>query len=595
MTNTPRQLQVTVDPAPGTIVLATDDPASAAVQVAVVQVPVDQLLAQAKTQVQPSSSPRAQAAAVAVLPLSNDTPLPDDVPTLQAMVRELLESLHQAHHDRDGIQQRLDVLLRKLFGPRAERFHPDQPWLLPELDPTHSAAAPASESPADADAGTQKSKAKGHGRKPLPEELRRERVEYTLTEAERLCPCCGVACAKFGEDISEQLDYHPASVFVRQNIRFKYACAKCHDHVVAAPLPAAVLPKGLPGPGLLAQITASKYADHLPLNRLERILGRHGTELSRSTMCGWMAHVAGLMKPIVDLMACRVRQSKLVHTDATRMPYLDPDVAGKTLSGQMWAYVGDRDHPFNVFDFCVNHTAAAIDAFLKDNHYLGYLNADALNIYDHLFASGTIIEVGCWAHCRRYFYDAKQSDAVRAHVVLARIRQLYAVEAKARQLIAEQKLAGTPMDALRWTLRQEHSVLETTYLHEWLVQEQPKVLPKSLIGQAIAYALRHWQALTRFLEDGFLAIDNNIAELTLRHIAIGRKNWLFAGSAQGAKTAATLFSVTSSCHRLGIDVFAYLRDVLDKLAHNPKPNPEVLRAWLPDRWQPPPAAGQDTS
>jgi hypothetical protein len=349
-----------------------------------------------------------------------------------------------------------------------------------------------------------------------------------------------------------------------------------------------VVNKGLPGPGLLAQIAACKYADHLPLHRLERILARHGVDLSRSTMCDWMAHVAGMLRPIVDLMATLVRQSKALHTDATKMPFLDPTLPGKTRSGQMWAYVGDRDHPFDIFDFCRDHTATGIDAFLKAHHYRGFLNADALNIYDHLFTSGDILETGCMAHCRRNFYDAKESDPARAHVVLGHIRQLYAVEAEARNLIAEQNLVGALADALRLKLRQEKSLSTLTTLHEWLKAEQPSVLPKSLMGKAIAYALRHWQALTRFVTDGFLDIDNNVAERTLRHIAIGRKNWLFAGSAKGAETAATLFSITSSCHRHGIDVFAYLHDILQRLAHDPNPAAAQLRDWLPDRWKPPP-------
>jgi transposase len=212
-----------------------------------------------------------------------------------------------------------------------------------------------------------------------------------------------------------------------------------------------------------------------------------------------------------------------------------------------------------------------------------------------LFTGGFIIELGCWAHGRRYFYDAKESDPTRAHVVLARIRQLYAVEAEAREQIAEQQLSGAAADALRLQLRQEKSLPELTALRQWLAAEQPKVLPKSLMSQAIAYALRHWQALTRYLDDGFLDIDNNIAERTLRHIAIGRKNWLFAGSARGAETAATLFSVTSSCHRHGVDVFAYLHDLLQRLAHDPRPASELLRSWLPDQWQPAPTAKPDSS
>lgn len=514
-------------------------------------------------------------------------PLPDDVPTLQALIRELLASLRQEQHAREGIQQRLDLLLRKLYGPKAERFDPNQPWLLPELAPTHAEETPTVEAPKEELPSSENKKKRKNGRKKLPENLERQRVEYTLPEAERLCPCCHEVCVKFGEEISEQLDYHPANLFVRQNVRFKYACQKCHDHVTTAHVPIAVINKGLPGPGLLAQIVASKYADHLPLHRLERIMARHGAELSRKTMCDWMAHVARLFNPVVELMAALVRESKGLHTDATKMPYLDPTVKGKSLSGQMWVYVGDRDHAFDVFDFCPDHSAKAIDAFLKDNGYRGYLNADALNIYDHLFKSDSILEVGCWAHARRKFYDAKESDP-RAHVALSYIRQLYAIEAEARERIEVGKLEGSAADEIRKNLRQEKSLTVLKTLKTWLEAEQPNALPKSLFGLAIAYTLRHWQALERYTTDGFLDIDNNIAERTLRHIAVGRKNWLFAGSAHGAKTAATLFTITCSCHRHGIDAFAYVRDLLERLAHEPNPPPEQLRDWLPDRWKPPP-------
>jgi hypothetical protein len=270
------------------------------------------------------------------------------------------------------------------------------------------------------------------------------------------------------------------------------------------------------------------------------------------------------------------------------MPYLDAERASRrTLSGQMWVYYGDREHPFNIFDFCGDHSAAGIDAFLQDKHYRGYLNADAHNLYDHLFASGGIVEVGCWVHCRRHFYEAKESDTARSHLVLARIRQLYEVEAEAKETIAARKLQGADADLVRRQLRQERAVPLVTALCQWLAREQANVLPKSPMGQAIAYARRHWQALTRYLDDGFLDIDNNVAERALRHIALGRKNWLFAGNASGARTAAILFSVTSTCQRHGVDAFAYIRDLLERLAHDPQPSAAVLRDWFPDRWRPP--------
>jgi transposase len=513
------------------------------------------------------------------------------------MLRELLATLQAEQRENEQLRHRLDQLLRRLYGPKAERFDPNQPWLIPEMAATDPANGEASSNKTDAADPllADKPKRKGHGRKPLPKDLPRRRQEHTLPEAQRLCPDCGGVCQKFGEETKEQLDYQPANVFVWQHVRFKYACPKCHDHITVAPVPVAVIDKGLPGPGLLAQIAASKYADHLPLHRLERILGRHGVDIARSTMCGWMAHVAAMFRPVVAGMAELVRQSKMLHTDATKMPYLDEATPGQTRSGQMWTYVGDRDHSLNVFDFCRDHSGRGIDAFLKDQGYRGYLNADAHNVYDHLFVSGAIVEVGCWAHCRRNFYDAKESDPARAHLAMARIRQLYEVEAKAKQIMAARSLPGSEADALRRQMRQETSLGVVTDLCHWLLEEEPKVLPKSPIGQAIAYALRHWQALTRYLGDGFLDIDNNVAEMTLRHVAIGRKNWLFAGSQAGAETAAILFSVTSSCHRHKIDTFAYLHDLLQRLAHDPQPSPDVLRAWLPDRWQPPPAEPADSS
>lgn len=513
--------------------------------------------------------------------------LPDDFEVLKRMIRELLQALKEAQQEREGLQQRLDQLLRRLYGPKSERLDPNQAWLFPEMETAEATPEPVSQTAAETDTPLSP-KRKGHGRKGLPEKLPRHRVEHTLPEAERVCSCCGDVCTPFGEDVSEQLDYQPARLFVWQHVRVKYSCQKCHDGVFTAPPPVSIIDKGLPGVGLLAGITTCKYTDHLPLHRLERILLRSGVELARSTMCSWMAEVAKRVRPVVDVMADLIRESRMIHTDATKMPYLNGEVRRKTVSGQMWIYWGDRDHPFAVFDFCKDHTAAGIDAFLKEKNYKGFLSADAHNLYDHLFLDETILEVGCWAHCRRNFHDAKGSDPTRAHLALARIGQLYQVEREAQKIIDERRLKGVDADLLRLQMRQEKSVAIMTSLRQWFVEEQPKVLPKSPIGKAIAYALRHGIALSRYLEDGSLVIDNNVAERALRHIAIGRKNWLFAGNQAAGHTAATLFSLTSSCQRNNIDAFAYLRDLLNWLAHNPNPSKDQIRDWLPDRWKPPP-------
>ena len=519
------------------------------------------------------------------------SPLPDDVALLQQMIRELLQTLAQTQHERDGLQQRLHLLLRKLYGPKAERYDPNQPLLFPEL----AATTPSTAAPPES-AVTEKVSSKsrrqpqgpGHGRNPLPEDLPRRRAVQEVPAAQRLCPCCGDVQEPFGEDVSEQLDFVPSSLYVKQTVRLKYTCPKCHEGVTVAPKPAQPIDKGLPGSGLLAQIAVSKYADHLPLYRLERIFNRQGVELSRATMAGWMRELADRFRVVAQAMMTEVLAGRMLHTDATKMPFQDPLTKGRTRSGQMWVYVGDAAHPFDVFDFCDDHSGKRIRAVLEN--YRGYLNADAHNVYDALFRKPgqPILEVGCWAHARRYFFDARENDPVRAHEALAQIRRLYAIETQARASVAERKLSGAEAEAVFLVLRQQESLPIVTALGHWLEEQRPLVAPKSLIGQAIQYALNHWEALTRFLTKGFLAIDNNVAENALRTIALGRKNWLFAGSEEGARTAATLFTLTSSCRRHGVDAFAYLRDLIDHLTLDPTPSPELLRSLLPDRWRGPP-------
>jgi hypothetical protein len=343
----------------------------------------------------------------------------------------------------------------------------------------------------------------------------------------------------------------------------------------------------MPGPGLLAIVTVSKYEDHLPLHRLERIFARGGFELSRQTSCDWMAQAARLLQPLYELMIKHIMRGRSLHTDDTPVKVFE---AKHLRTGRMWVYVGDRDHPYNVFDFSVSRERTWPLSFLGT--WSGYLHADAFSGYDGLFvprrrselsaAELLMYEVACWAHARRKFYEARTSDTSLAHQALARIRKLYDVEDEAKKIIARDGLSGAAADAVRWQLRQQLAVPELTAMRHWLLEEQKRVLPKSPMGEAITYALNQWDALTRYTDAGFLDIDNNIAERTLRSIAIGRKNWLFCGSAAGGKTAAILFSFTSTCRRLGIDSFAYLRDLFERLPSHPA---ERLQELLPECWQ----------
>jgi transposase len=514
--------------------------------------------------------------------LPDEATLPDDPETLKGMIRELLVMLHTRDRELSGVQQRLDQLLRRLYGPKGERFRPDQPSL---FDGAAEPAAPSILAPATSPTST--STRRGHGRQRLPADLRRERVVHDVADAEKVCPCCRSPRVAIGEETSEQLDYRPAKLFVWEHVRLKYACPKCWKSqsdtpspssdtqlslIVVAAKPPQPIDKGLPGPGLLAHVITSKYADHLPLHRQEAMLARQGVELARSTLADWMAAAATLLKPLYQIMLAEVLRGRVVQTDETRVPVLD---AGRkqTKSGRLWVFVSDRDHSHTVYDYTATKARDGPAAILKE--YRGFLQADAANVFDGIYRPGDIVEVGCWAHARRYFHESRDADAARAAEALTRIRDFYAVEDDARDATARQRLIGDAADALRLQLRQERTRPKLAEFAAWMDGHAPAVLPKSPIGQAIAYARRQWPALVRFTEHGFLNIDNNVSERALRAVAIGRKNWLFAGSDTGGRTAAVLYTMTQTCKQHRIDPFAYLQDVLTRL-------PALATARLPE-------------
>jgi transposase len=333
----------------------------------------------------------------------------------------------------------------------------------------------------------------------------------------------------------------------------------------------------MPGPGLLAHTIVSKYADHLPLYRQENISERQGVKIPRSTSCDWMAACAELLRPLYDLMVASVLQSAWLHTDDTPVKNLDHE-PGETDKSRFWIYYGDRTHPYNVFDFTINRKRDGPQTFLAKFH--GYLHADAFTGYDALYLPSPragkepIKEVACNAHARRKFHDAKLSDELRAHQALGYYRALYMLEGGAT--------ANNFDDDQRLRMRQDLSVPLLEEFKAWLDKQRDQVLPKSPMAEAIGYALNNWSALIRYTEAGFLSIDNNVAERQMKRIAIGRKNWLFVGSENGGRTAAVLFSFTSTCDRLGIDPWAYLHDVLTRLPRTPA---DQLAELLPDRWQ----------
>jgi transposase len=501
--------------------------------------------------------------------------LPPDLDTCHQLIRELLDSLAEQTHLNEKLQHQLEQLLRQRYGRKTEKLDPAQLLLFArEILAAGETATPQASPPTDAPPAPDPSntpKKNGHGRKPLPAHLPRKRELHDVPAEQLPCPDCGTLRTKIGEEVREQLEYVPASLVVIQHVRPKYACKACEGNIVIAERLPEPIEKGLPGPGLMAQVAVSKYADHLPLYRQEGIFRRHGVELPRQTTCDWMAVCADLLKPIWKAMHGLILQSKVIQTDDTPVTVLDP-VLGRFV-GRLWNYLGDREHRYVVYHFTEDRSGAGPQEMLKG--YQGYLQADAYSGYDSLFTAGKIHEVGCWMHARRKFYEARTTDPPRAHQALAWISLLYDLEEEAK----EQKLD----DAQRHALRQERSRPILTKLEEWLDhEEQQKALPKSPIGEAIGYAQNHWGALERYLEAGFLEIDNGASERALKPVAIGRKNWLFAGSKAGGETAAILMSLCTTCKNLKINPLAYLTDVLRRISTHPARRIEEL---LPDRWQ----------
>lgn len=497
--------------------------------------------------------------------------LPKDAGALRELVLGLLAELHSKERDLARVRHMLEQLLRWRYGQKRERVDENQLFLFAaELVHSNQDAPPAPEQPS-AETTLPRPKPKGHGRQALPKSLERRRMVFDLTDDERRCPECRGELKHIGEEICERLEYMPAFFYVIEEACQKYACGKGCT-VVTADKPAAPIEKGLPGPGLLAQVAVSKYGDHLPLHRQEEIYRRQGVELSRKTMCDWMRQSAELVSPLIDLMKRRVLSSKAVQTDDTPVPVLDPELP-RTRTGRIWTYVGDVEHPYTVYDYTPTRSRDGPDAFL--GKFSGFLQADAYSGYDHLYenAQRGVVEVACWAHARRKFYEAQSSDVMRSTVMLAYIRLLYDVEREARQ----REWRG----AERRALRQARSQPILDDIQIYLESQRPMVLPKSPEGQAIAYALSNWAALVRYCEDGDLEIDNNGAERSLRGVVVGRHNWTFFGSDNGGRTAAVLNSLIATCKRLRIDPFAYLHDIFERIAAHPKHRLDEL---LPDQW-----------
>ncbi len=530
--------------------------------------------------------------------------LPDDPALLKRMLRERdrhIEAMEARH------RAEMAAVLRRFYGPRSEAFDPTQLLLFglavaPDapVDPA-SGEATAAEAESGQKLTSRRINHHKHGRRKLPDHLPRRQIVHDLTDEEKKCPCCGEQRSRIGNETSEQLEYVPAKFEVLQHVRHKYACTRCGDgkcqscdgkaHIDIATKGAGPIEKGLPGPSLVAYVITSKLGDHLPLYRLEAIFDRSGIDVARSTMCAWMLKAGDLVKPLTDLMAGRVRQGKVIHTDETRVAVQDGSTPGKCKSGRVWAYVGDGANPFVVYDYTPDRTRAGPAAWLGP--FKGYLQADAYGGYDGIYATG-VTEVACWAHARRKFFDAKETDGRRAAEMLAMVAKLYAVEDEAKARVADlpkgkpDATADERHEVIR-ALRRAASVPVLAEVKAWLDREKEVVLPRSPMAQAIGYTLNQWDALNRYVGHGFLNIDNNAAERALKRVAIGRKNWLFAGTDAAAASHARLWTLIASAQRHGLDPQRYLRSVLAKIGQTALSG---LAQFLPDRWKAEDAAGE---
>ncbi|WP_413716360.1 IS66 family transposase [Sphingomonas sp. R1] len=461
----------------------------------------------------------------------------------------------------DSLRGQIARLRRMQFGASSEKLGREIEQLelaLEELEAERDAA------PVEARAS--EATARPAPVRSLPAHLPREEVVHEPASGACTCPDCGGALRRLGMDAHEMLDVVPVRWRVVRNIRPKYSCRVC-EKIVQAPAPASAVARGKASFATLAHVVVSKFEHHLPLYRQAEMMAAQGLDIDRSTLVGWAGQAAALLDPVVARIRDAVLHADKIHADDTPVPVLDPG-RGKTATGRLWVYAADDQASGSTapratwYRFTPDRTAAHPLAHLAG--FRGFLQADAYAGYDGLYRGGAT-EVACWAHFRRKIFDLHDRTATPLTTdILERLGALYAVEAEVR---------GQPPD-IRHRARQERSKPLVEALREVLDTALRRLSSKSDMAKAIAYGTKRWAALSRFLDDGRLEIDNNIAERALRGVAIGRRNWLFAGSRVGGERAAAIYTVIQTCKANGVDPQAYIADVIAKIASD----------WPASRW-----------
>jgi transposase len=487
-----------------------------------------------------------------------------DREALEALVVAQQEKLLTRNSEIEHLKLIIAKLRRMMFGTKSEKIAREVEQLelkLEELE-TGEAARP----PAAAPTGSTSTPRRKRKRRPLPEHLPRE--THTHMPAGEACSACGGGLSKLGEDVSEMLEYIPASFKVIRHVRPKMCCTCC-DTIMQAAAPSRPIDRGLAGPGLLAHVLVSKYADHLPLYRQSEIYAREGVDLDRSTLADWVGAASYLLSPLVDQLRKHVLAASKIHADDTPVPVLAPGT-GKTKTARLWTYVRD-DRPAGSavppavwFSYTEDRKGEHPKQHLSP--FAGVLQADGYAGFHHLYEGGRIVEAACWAHARRKFYDIHAAIAGEA---IQRIGKLYDIERAIR---------GQEAD-LRCEIRQARARPIMDDLHRWLQKNLADLSRKSDTAVAIRYALSRWRALGRYLDDGAIEIDNSAAERALRVVALGRKNYLFAGSDAGGQRAAAIYSLLGSAKLNRLDPELYLRYVLERIADHPVNRIHQLLPW----------------
>ncbi len=493
---------------------------------------------------------------------------------LRATVRTLMAQVQFKQATIDKLTHEMAVLKRLKFAAKSEAFNADQKSLIEETIDTDLAAL-ASEIEQHAPgkkAADDKQKPK---REKLPSNLPRREIRH---EPDSTTCRCGCQMKRIGEDVAEKLDYVPGVFSVERHVRGKWVCTDC-ETLVQAPVPAHIIDKGIPTTGLLAQVLVAKYLDHLPLYRQEAIFARAGLAIARSTLAQWVGECGVQLQPLVDALVAEMRKHPVLHADETPVAMLKPAHLrdGKTHRAYLWSYCTTTFNPMKavVFDFAESRGGQHVRAFLGlpgADGWRGKLVVDDFSGYKACFELG-VTEIGCMAHARRKFHELWANHGSQVgEQALKFFAELYKIEREVQQLEPHE----------RKTIRTQKAKPILDALHQWLMQQRQKVPDGSATARAIDYTLKRWVALIRYAGDGELPIDNNWVENQIRPIAIGRNNWLFAGSLRAGKRAAAVMSLVHSARINGHDPYAYLRDVLDRLPTQPASRVQEL---LPHRWQ----------